>query len=77
MTTYDLIQRIERGKVIPIVKKRESGLEVVTYTGPECVSLEQAISLAMSAYQNQIAPAKQQDAKSSPDKCVGRGLPER
>jgi hypothetical protein len=75
--TYEIIQRIEVGKgPVPMLRKQVKNLESLVYQGPECVSLEQAVSLGVAAYRDQVAPATvRKNQKVEPNRCEGRGLP--
>ncbi len=51
MPTYDLIQRITEGKrPVPMLKKisEETGLETLIYRGPECISIEHAVTVGLN-----------------------------
>ena len=74
MTTYDIIQRVELGHgPVPMLRRVEGGMESLVYQGRECVSLEQAFTLSVSAFKNQLAPAKKPKAEDEIE--MGRGLP--
>lgn len=87
MATFDIIQRVTtKGRIIPMLRRfdTEGSLGMLIYTGPECVSLEQAVMLGLAEFEKapkteskDLPAGKVEDPKYNFNESKGRGLPER